>query len=109
MKFIVGSRVTKAPADLANHFHWDGDVLARVLLRRTAPCSRLPGEGMTGSRGSSALPNPIYLTLEPLHHNRIAKPNHVVVLDASRAQTSLHRAGPPSRPFVLAHAAGAVS
>jgi hypothetical protein len=26
LKFIVGSRVTKAPADLANHFHWKGDV-----------------------------------------------------------------------------------
>ncbi len=26
LKFIVGSRVTKAPADLQNHFHWNGDV-----------------------------------------------------------------------------------
>lgn len=26
LKFIVGSRVTKAPADLASHFHWHGDV-----------------------------------------------------------------------------------
>ncbi|WP_455900739.1 IS1634 family transposase [Rhodococcus gordoniae] len=26
LKFIVGSRVTKAPADLASHFHWNGDV-----------------------------------------------------------------------------------
>lgn len=26
LKFIVGSRVMKAPADLANHFHWNGDV-----------------------------------------------------------------------------------
>lgn len=26
LKFIVGSRVTKAPGDLANHFHWNGDV-----------------------------------------------------------------------------------
>lgn len=26
LKFIVGSRVTKAPADLANHSHWNGDV-----------------------------------------------------------------------------------
>lgn len=25
LRFIVGSRVTKAPADLANHFHWHGD------------------------------------------------------------------------------------
>ncbi|WFS11943.1 IS1634 family transposase [Rhodococcus aetherivorans] len=26
LKFIVGSRVTKAPADLTSHFHWHGDV-----------------------------------------------------------------------------------
>ncbi|MGL5930244.1 MAG: IS1634 family transposase [Dermatophilaceae bacterium] len=25
LRFIVGSRVTKAPADLASHFHWHGD------------------------------------------------------------------------------------
>ena len=25
LKFIVGSRVTKAPADLASHFRWHGD------------------------------------------------------------------------------------
>lgn len=25
LKFIVGSRVTKTPADLDNHFHWNGD------------------------------------------------------------------------------------
>ena len=25
MRFIVGSRVTKAPNDLASHFHWHGD------------------------------------------------------------------------------------
>ncbi len=25
MRFIVGSRVTKAPVDLASHFHWHGD------------------------------------------------------------------------------------
>ncbi|MDF3313765.1 IS1634 family transposase, partial [Rhodococcus sp. T2V] len=28
LKFIVGSRVTKAPADLANHFHWNGNAFA---------------------------------------------------------------------------------
>jgi hypothetical protein len=26
LRFIVGSRVTKAPSDLASHFHWNGDV-----------------------------------------------------------------------------------
>jgi len=28
LRFIVGSRVTKAPIDLASHFHWHGDAFA---------------------------------------------------------------------------------
>ncbi|WP_246872626.1 transposase [Rhodococcus sp. DMU1] len=36
LKFIVGSRVTKAPADLASHFHWNGDVFTdgQIIFRR---------------------------------------------------------------------------
>ena len=39
LRFIVGSRVTKAPIDLASHFRWHGDVFTDaqlVLLSRTA-------------------------------------------------------------------------
>ncbi|WP_369801539.1 IS1634 family transposase [Brachybacterium sp. UMB0905] len=28
LRFIVGSRVTKAPSDLAHHFHWHGDAFS---------------------------------------------------------------------------------
>lgn len=28
LKFIVGSRVTKAPGDLESHFRWHGDAFA---------------------------------------------------------------------------------
>ncbi len=38
LKFIVGSRVTKAPADLANHFHWNGDVFVdRQIIDTVTP------------------------------------------------------------------------
>ena len=43
LRFIVGSRVTKAPLDLAKHFHWhgnaftDGQVIDTVTMRRAAP------------------------------------------------------------------------
>lgn len=35
-KFIVGSRVTKAPGDLESHFHWHGDKFAggQIIFRR---------------------------------------------------------------------------
>ena len=43
LRFIVGSRVTKAPHDLAKHFHWhgtafaDGQVIDTITTRRGAP------------------------------------------------------------------------
>jgi len=33
LRFIVGSRVTKAPADLASHFRWHGDAFTDGLIR----------------------------------------------------------------------------
>ena len=43
LRFIVGSRMTKAPHDLAKHFHWhgnaftDGQVIDTITMRSTAP------------------------------------------------------------------------
>lgn len=43
LRFIVGSRVTKAPHDLAKHFHWhgnafaDGQIIDTITTRRGAP------------------------------------------------------------------------
>ncbi len=43
LRFIVGSRVTKAPHDLAKHFRWhgnaftDGQIIDTITMRRTAP------------------------------------------------------------------------
>ena len=43
LRFIVGSRMTKAPHDLAKHFHWhgnafrDGQIIDTITMRRTAP------------------------------------------------------------------------
>ena len=43
MRFIVGSRTSKAPADLATHFHWhgsahtDGQTVDTVTMRRGRP------------------------------------------------------------------------
>lgn len=43
LRFIVGSRVSKAPHDLAKHFHWhgnaftDGQIIDTITLRRQQP------------------------------------------------------------------------
>lgn len=45
LRFIVGSRVTKAPIDLESHFRWHGDAftdgqIIDTITRRTAAASR---------------------------------------------------------------------
>ncbi|WP_018790414.1 IS1634 family transposase [Salinispora arenicola] len=37
LRFIVGSRVTKAPIDLASHFHWHGDAFTEASHRHHHP------------------------------------------------------------------------
>lgn len=43
LRFIVGSRLTKAPLDLAKHFHWqgnafdDGQIVDTITMRHTTP------------------------------------------------------------------------
>jgi hypothetical protein len=47
LRFIVGSRVTKAPADLASHFRWHGDAFADGQLIDTIT----PRVATTAARG----------------------------------------------------------
>ncbi len=54
LKFIVGSRVTKAPADLANHFHWK--VMFSPKVRSSTPSPR--GMRRAPSTMSVTAPNP---------------------------------------------------
>lgn len=37
LRFIVGSRVTKAPNDLASHFHWHGELFNSPTARSSTP------------------------------------------------------------------------
>ena len=77
-------------------------MVARLIdpacCHRTAPCPPQLGEGMTGSRTNPALPQRICaITLgegTPQPHNLAA--------DLPASADSMHRAGPASRPFVLA-------
>nr|WP_259559727.1 IS1634 family transposase [Brachybacterium sillae] len=76
LKFIVGSRQTKAPGDLANHFHWNGDAFTDGQLidtitprhgtrnppRRSAARSRsgtqrsIPGTGVPSGATAPSVP-----------------------------------------------------
>lgn len=73
LRFIVGSRMTKAPVDLASHFHWHGDAFTdgQVIdtitpktgahaARTTAPCApnRSGTLRCTPDRGGRSGPTP---------------------------------------------------
>ena len=54
MAFIVGSRITKAPSDLASHFHWHGDVFTDGQIIDTVT----PRHGNTIVNDTNNVPNP---------------------------------------------------
>jgi hypothetical protein len=56
LRFIVGSKVTKAPMDLASHFRWNGDAFTDgqvidTITPRVAPRGGRPGENDPAVRG----------------------------------------------------------
>lgn len=48
-RFIVGSRVSKAPHDLAHHFHWNGDAFTNGQMIETIT----PGHGNSKTPGTT--------------------------------------------------------
>jgi Transposase DDE domain len=56
LSFIVGSRATKAPADLESHFHWHGDVFADGQLIDTVT----PRHGNTKVNNTALRAEPVW-------------------------------------------------
>ncbi|HET8795471.1 MAG TPA: IS1634 family transposase [Arthrobacter sp.] len=56
LRFIVGSRQTKAPNDLANHFHWHGDAFDDGQIIDTIT----PRHGNSKSRGVAVRAEPVW-------------------------------------------------
>jgi len=56
LSFIVGSRVTKAPADLESHFHWNGDVFTDGQLIDTVT----PRHGNTKVNNTALRAEPVW-------------------------------------------------
>ncbi|GAB3364465.1 IS1634 family transposase [Modestobacter lapidis] len=65
LRFIVGSRATKAPVDLESHFHWHGDAFAdgQVIDTITPMTNRGKGSGGKSGGGSE---NDISRRAEPV-------------------------------------------
>ncbi len=59
LKFIVGSRVTKAPADLANHFHWNGDVFVDGQIIDTVTPRHARSVANTAKRRAEPIWDPV--------------------------------------------------
>lgn len=56
LSFIVGSRVTKAPADLESHFHWNGDIFTDGQLIDTVT----PRHGNTTVNNTALRAEPVW-------------------------------------------------
>ena len=56
LRFIVGSRMTKAPIDLASHFHWHGDAFADGQLIDTLT----PRAGRTSENNAVLRAEPVW-------------------------------------------------
>ena len=76
LSFIVGSRVTKAPADLESHFHWNGDVFTDGQLIDTVT----PRHGNTKVNNTALRAEPVW---DPEAHGRVA--GDLVLLGQTRA------------------------
>jgi len=61
LRFIVGSRVTKAPVDLESHFRWHGDAFADGQVIDT-----LTPKTRRGGRGGKDRENDPHLKAEPV-------------------------------------------
>ncbi|MDK3258973.1 IS1634 family transposase, partial [Blastococcus capsensis] len=66
VRFIVGSRVTRAPADLESHFHWHGDAFTdgQVIDTITPKTGRAKG-GKVGENDTARRAEPVW---DPTQH-----------------------------------------
>lgn len=91
LRFIVGSRITKAPHDLAKHFHWhgdafnDGQVIDTITMRQTKPdpqqvaSRREPVWDPTQHPGA-------WRAIWQYSRKRAVRDNHTLTQQANRAQ-----------------------
>jgi hypothetical protein len=66
VRFIVGSRVTRAPADLESHFHWHGDAFTdgQIIDTITPKTGRAKG-GKVGDNDTARRAEPVW---DPAEH-----------------------------------------
>lgn len=91
LRFIVGSRMTKAPHDLAKHFHWhgnaftDGQLIDTITMRSTAPD---PDRVKTRAEPvwDPAEHPRAWRTVWSYSHKRAVRDRHTLTLQRNRAQ-----------------------
>jgi hypothetical protein len=60
LRFIVGSRTTRAPADLESHFHWNGDVFNDAQVIDTITPKTQRGSGKAKQSNSALRAEPVW-------------------------------------------------
>src|SRR5699024_6415481 len=112
LKFIVGSRQVKAPGDLANHFHWNGDAFTDGQLIDTIP----PRHGNTKTESKRRRREPVWDPEEHPGHwravwaysrKRATRDGHTLTAQENRARAVIAGdATVKSTRFVKTTAAG---
>ncbi|MCT1777255.1 IS1634 family transposase [Brachybacterium sp. p3-SID957] len=112
LKFIVGSRQTKAPGDLANHFHWNGDAFTDGQLIDTIT----PRHGNTKPSTTKRRKEPVWDAEEhpgywraiwSYRTKRATRDNHTLTAQENRARAVIDGdASVKSTRFVKTTASG---
>ncbi|MDN5900735.1 MAG: IS1634 family transposase [Brachybacterium sp.] len=112
LKFIVGSRQAKAPGDLANHFHWNGDAFENGQLIDTIT----PRHGNTKTEQKRQRREPVWDPEEHPGHwravwafskKRATRDGHTLTAQENRARAVIDGdAAVKSTRFVKTTAAG---
>lgn len=115
LKFIVGSRMTKAPGDLATHFHWEGDAFTDGQIIET----------ITSHRATSSTTQPRLVRTEPVwgpaahpghwraiwaySAKRAARDGRTLTLQENKAKAVIDGDKPARKPRFVADRGGQLS
>ena len=117
LRFIVGSRVVKAPSDLAKHFHWRGDAFTDGQVIDTITPKKATAEARAENDKNKAA-EPIWTPEDfPLSwravwaysRKRAVRDSKTLTLQQQRAQAVVDGGKPPKKPRFVKTTDGTVT
>ena len=102
LRFIVGSRVTKAPLDLAKYFHWHGNAFTDGQIIDTIPttAAKVAPERLTtraAPKWNAAEHPKAWRAVWQYSHKRAVRDRHTLAAQRERAQAVVDGAKPAKK------------